>query len=626
MGTWFIGIDYGTVHTKVCVRGQEDVWPSPVEHDPDGEGIGRFLIPSARPGWAAKEPPKILLCGRDQLDPQNECAAMHEAVEAVALAVRAAIRHVVAVDGPGCKFILQLGLPTEDGVMVDAARQRYLLVVEAALGRIGDARVKPSATLLDERLASLALLDRAKMELSSEALLVIDGGGWTTHLSSLRWSLATGEASVTIEGDHTATIGVHAVVRELAGRMRLRDGDAAAVMDGVMRAVYARARDGRIVLDDGADIVARYARAGNLDTELARTRVSAVTSALGRFTGAPGLKEGWSAVWKSTYSRARSSAHFKKYRLILAGGAARIGRDVSTMATDPLAQQLTAWQAATTIPFTDIIYPELDQRFWTFEPAPPEEVIPYLFVAGGYTIPYLDWPAALKRREVLKMEPRAEFRLCHCSGLSDSCGCGGTGFIWTGGARRSDSAPSPGRDRGSTVTRHSDVYICELCDDVMPSFGSMAHRNSHECSECRELVRDTKEHKIAVHGWARCAICGAVTKKLASHRAKHHPAPPPVSPSAAPQGPAQHRAASALRPPAAPKPARPSAPAAAPSRSVRVERRSESAPVWPPPGTQPLSAKRSGGTRGGGRKATLSGEPLKHNPFAKLKQKKGEEA
>lgn len=591
MGTFFIGVDFGTVHTKVCVREDVSDRPRAVVLNADAIGGNQFLFSSVPPEWRDPAPPKVILCGRDGLDSALEHRALVAAIRAVAHGVRAAIALVDRTEVGRHEFILQLGLPTEDGVMVDAARHRYFLLAEAALREIGDKRARFSRQLLDERLATLALLDKAKLQLGTEPILVVDGGGWTTHVSFLRW--VSNLAGVSIHGDSTAKHGIHGVVRRIATSIAVDEGDAARALHDVMQSVYANARHERVPLPvpqgDVPAVEAGYARLSGRTPAEAQRIVGESLRALGVFVGHHRLRDAWQAAWVGGWSASPGSRHYATYRLLLAGGAARIGRNATTRKDGPMATQLWQWQGNSGTPFTGTIYPELDRRFWSFDPVPPSEAVPYLFVAGGYTHPHIDWPRQLKRTVLQMVEAPAVLRTCHCSGLSDSCpACAGAGYVKPDvRERRTNEA------RNVAVAHVPEAPVVRVCPHCLEDVVSS-----------RELEHFTDRH------W--CGACGAVVPNLRMHRAEAHPVRPTIVKPPRLRFEKPQPRAPPVRSTAPAEPTSPRPPSVAPSKREPSRRR--------PAGGARTSAPAKPSARA--RRQTKSPvdpkKPLTHNPFAKL--------
>lgn len=603
MGSFFIGIDFGTVHTKVCVREDVADRPAAVCVNPHGTGTAAYLLRSAPAGWSDRLAPKVVLCGQTEIDCGLEHRAITAATRAVAIGVRAAIAQVER-DQPGPhSFILQLGLPTEHGVMVEGARYRYFLAADAALTEVGDSRVKFCNELLDERLATLALLDKAKLQLGNEPVLVVDAGGWTTHVSLLRW--VANPARVSIHGDSTATHGVQPVVRKIGEALRVDDDAAADVLDHVVGALYGNALHDEVTLANALQLApganAAYARLHGRSSTEADREFGAVIDALGAFVAHPRLHAAWHQAWAGGWEASPGGAHYRPYRLLLAGGAARIGRTVRTLKTGPLAAQLRRWQAETSIPFTGTVYPELDPRFWTFDPAPPPEVIPYLFAAGGYTHPWVDWPTQMKRT-VLTVEARPQsLRACHCTGTSESCpDCGGTGWLkpgrWVTSVRNSATAV---KVLGQRVGAAPTEELCELCLAIVHSSRRLEHfTTAHQCPVCRLAYPDLAMHRPAHPVIPR-------QQRPVTSRIRRSPVPPPRNSANRPQ--ASNGAAAKSAAKAQPQlKAQPQA--ASPRRHIaRV------VAVAPTRTTAASTRPRRNSTR------IDPAKPLKHRPFDKLK-------
>jgi hypothetical protein len=410
MGTYFIGIDYGTVHTKVCVREDVAPFPSAVIVSPKSSGPERFLIPSMGPNWTDRDAPKILLCSKGDNDPRQDARAMNQAVDVLSRAIKSAVAQIDAqAPSRGHTFIVQVGFPSAEGIDTELAKHRYLLAVDQAIDeRVKDARVRAEREPLDERAATLALLDKARYQFEDEPLLVIDAGGWTTHASFLRW--VKDPPAFSIHGYETVLHGVQEVVRTIRYSLNCPEHDAERALDAVLHAVYMTTNTAEI------NLVEAQQKTSAVSAALARTRniTSKEAEQLMRFT-LPDFHNyveharvdavflnAWAGGWTAT----PGTKHYERYRLVLLGGACRIGRAHGRKTIDPLAAKFKRLQELRRIPFTDIVYPELNRQFWAFEPQPDESAVPYLFVAGGYTWPLHDWPASIQRTVLEPLRPR----------------------------------------------------------------------------------------------------------------------------------------------------------------------------------------------------------------------------
>lgn len=408
MTTYFVGVDFGTIHTKACVRADPDVQTTPVVVNDGAVGAARYLWPSSGANWTDQVSPKVLLCGAHDIHPTRENQALQVAAQAVSHCVSRALDHIGGSDG---EVIVQLGLPTQAGITDERAEMRYELIAEQAIALVGDRRLRRGTRLLDERLAALALLNRARFEFGNGALMVIDGGGWTTHASFLRW-VQEPESRVSLHGSDTVMHGVQDVVRDIARSLRCDEADAERLLDGVAVAAYASCRD-KEALDLAAsvqtlgDIGAMYARAAGVSTDDAERTVGFVLDELRGYVEHRRLQEVWDFAWRGGWEASPGSKHYSRYVLLLLGGASRIGRRPGIRLIDPIARRLNQFQQDRTIPFTGIVYPEMNRQFWTvFNPLPDAEAVPYLFVAGGYTLPLPDWPEQLQREAIALERPR----------------------------------------------------------------------------------------------------------------------------------------------------------------------------------------------------------------------------
>ena len=408
MATYFIGVDFGTIHTKACVRENSEEEAAPVIVNENASGAERYLWPSADAEWS-EDSPKVILCREHDIAPERENRALNAAAAAVTHCIR---RALLQIFDSKCEIIVQLGLPTREGITDELAQMRYELILNYAFDRINDSRLRQGKPLLDERLAALALLHRARFEFNNEPLMVIDGGGWTTHASLLRW-VSWPEAGVSLHGSETVMHGVQDVVRQIARSLRLNERQGERVLHDVIAYAYRSCKEVEGLnlqlassAAQSAEIAASCRREWGLDDREAIRRVQHVLDELKSYVGHRRLKEAWETAWRGGWEASPGQRYYQRYRLFLLGGASRIGRTQASGPHDPIARRMQEFQKSRTVPFTEIVYPELNPQMWTvFKPRPEPEAIPYLFVAGGYTIPLPDWPEQIRREVIPHAKP-----------------------------------------------------------------------------------------------------------------------------------------------------------------------------------------------------------------------------
>jgi hypothetical protein len=441
MTTYFIGIDFGTAHTKACVRSAEELQPIPVVVNPTATGVDRFLLPSAPPNWAFAHAPKVILASAAEegnLDSENR--AIEQGARVVAQAIKAAARQTDQLfpADQAKEFMVSVGIPwdvrdvgDESASIHPEAASRYDLMLERALSLVGDSRVKPTDDaepenrFPNERLAPLVVLYQARARFTNEGILLVDSGGWTTHMTIVRWSTVTGSDRYSQHGQSSTPHGMGEAVQSL--RKTIRDDlrltiSPVEVIQTVMRILYRRA--GGTQLDprtwpladrdmkELAAALAQEIRRKEDCLDLAKETVDD----LERYFCHHRIGRAHSAVWQKAWGLSPRSMWWRDYRLFLLGGASRMGRVRGERALDPLARVLSDIQQNGEtktnaslrdgrVAFSAVVYPETDPRFLdTFDVRSVErigprdgleEALPYLFVSAGYTWPRADWMPAI---------------------------------------------------------------------------------------------------------------------------------------------------------------------------------------------------------------------------------------
>lgn len=220
---------------------------------------------------------------------------------------------------------------------------------------------------------------------------------------------------MSIHGSETVMHGVQDVVRQIARSLRLADWEAERALHDTVVAAYRSLRDSigmdlraAMVNDAMVEISSNCARAWNMDIKDATRRIKYVLDEFVSYVEHRRLEEVWETAWRGGWSASRGEKHYSRYRLFLLGGASRIGRTSGVGCNDPIARRLGELQRRRTVPFTNVVYPEINPEIWTlFSPQPEPEAVPYLFVAGGYTWPLSDWPEQI-RREAIGMQALTE--------------------------------------------------------------------------------------------------------------------------------------------------------------------------------------------------------------------------
>jgi hypothetical protein len=271
-------------------------------------------------------------------------------------------------------------------------------------------------------------LANSRYELSSQPMFLVDGGGYTLHMTIVRWREAhvgQPERGLSVHGGCTALHGMSHVVGSVlnalaAVRRAATTADAIEVVEDVMGHMYAElafgnAAPGRVPMvptlrhtEFAKAVVHRARGAGTLVRQNPELLVESVLTEIATFVSHPLVKHAWRTAWGPAWKHSMSKRFWEKYPLVMTGGACRIGRTKANGGVDPLAHSLREMQAAVkTADFTDVVYPELDARFWLEERASEalQDAMPYLFVAAGYTYPGLDWPRYVKVETVPPQAP-----------------------------------------------------------------------------------------------------------------------------------------------------------------------------------------------------------------------------
>ncbi len=418
MSTFIVGIDFGTAWTKAAVRelAGPSAKPEPVVLNENATGAAKYLLSSQSRDWDSKDPPKVKLLEDSSLAMNVETAALQEAVQATVAALRAAVRHVETTRGGSHDFLLQMGYPAAHDVPLEVVQARYELIAEEACRLVSTAHsVAHSKADLDERTAALVYLARANFELHSEPIFIFDGGGFTTHASIVRWrsTLAGYEPGTLLLGAQTVKHGVIGIVSQISAMLDTissapkTSSYAVSVMDEVMAGFLRAAEASPLTIDHPREELVPHVLAQTVwkrlqINDLDRPKcVRSVLAAFGEYSRSPLLEEAWEKAWNPSWEHdGRDAKYWNRYRLLMMGGACRIGRSSSSTGRDAIAARLERYQARGRQPtFTEVIYPEVDSRFWP-EPNPAQELrdaMPYLFVACGNSIPFTDWPETLTR-------------------------------------------------------------------------------------------------------------------------------------------------------------------------------------------------------------------------------------
>ena len=416
MGTFVVGVDFGTANTKAAVRdtGSAAAKPEPIVLVEAAQGAARYLLPSQSKEWDSKDPPKVKLLEDSSLAMSVENAAVHEAVAATVTALRASAQHIQKTRGGSNKFLLQMGYPAAHDVAIEDVRARYDLIADEACRVVSDKYdVQRSKSDIDERTAALAYLATANFELQNEPLFILDGGGFTTHTSIIRWRgrLAGYEEGTLLLGAQTVKHGAVEIVSKVSAALGAIRGlpntstYAVSIIDAVMAGFLRAADAGHRSIDEALETlspeVSRQTAWRGLNVRQGDQLycVNAVLAAFGDYSRSPILWKAWSDAWGPAWEHDCRDNLWARYRLLMMGGACRIGRQSGTQVRDSIAARIDAYQTRTRLRFTDVIYPETDPRFWP-EAKPTQDLkdaMPYLFVACGYSIPFLDWPVELQR-------------------------------------------------------------------------------------------------------------------------------------------------------------------------------------------------------------------------------------
>jgi hypothetical protein len=410
MSSFIVGIDFGTANTKATVREPGPFAPEPVVLNEQATGRAKYLLLSQGSDWVGP-PPKVTLLEDAKLPANREAGAIVEAIRVTTCALRAAVTHVQRTRGGDHEFILQMGYPSAYEVGYEVVRERYELTATESCRAVqgkGGMVVRVGEFTLDERTAALVYLDTVNFEFENEPIFIVDAGGYTTHTSIIRWRSAFGgyDTGMLPLGGQTVRHGVVRVVDTVQSLLhaivgnRATTGTAVRVIDAVMSGFLSSAQP----LVRGNNELIREAVQRTVWTNLGvrpedrSDCCDAVLTAFDVFCADPVLRRAWKDTWGPAYVHDHGAQYWSTYRLLMMGGACRVGRYTGSATTDPIAQRLAAYQAATKVAsFSGVIYPEVDSRFWPNPDAPTElrEAIPYLFVACGYSIPHVDWPERL---------------------------------------------------------------------------------------------------------------------------------------------------------------------------------------------------------------------------------------
>lgn len=427
---YYIGVDFGTANTKVCVREDIAQLPSAVPVDLNANSTARYLLPSTDSSWTDRDPPKvILLQQRTTINRDHE--AMTKAIDVVTRAARSAVEFVRTQTGTSAhEFVLNLGYPSvfeaDPGDVVD----RYDLIANAVADSLQESLRSTGASVqlgtfkLDERSAALVHLSKSRYELRTEPMLLVDGGGYTLHMTVVRWRDERdgfGEIGFSVHGAKTVLHGVNQVISSVLNALEaVRPGtspsDAAEVVEAVLKIAYSEAKFSQGITPDVlsaatlrgeqfvGDVIRRASSSGIAC--LQRGAPLLVESVLGKFASFvtdPLVAHAWEQVWKSAWLLSPRMMFWRRFPLLMMGGACRAGRSMESGHRDPLSTTLVELQKRRRVAdFTGVIYPELDERFW-LDPQPSPELkssMPFLFVAAGYTHPEPDWPTWIKAEPV----------------------------------------------------------------------------------------------------------------------------------------------------------------------------------------------------------------------------------
>lgn len=438
MGRYYIGVDLGTSNTKVCVREEFAQVATAVAVRDSPEDASGYLLQSAAPTWTDRDPPKVILLSQ-RAAVQRDHAAMTAATDVVLRATQAAIEFVTGSTGTNAHdFVLNMGYPSVFEADKGDVEHRYSLIASDVVAQIAR-QLEASATIrvgsysMDERSAALVHLSKSRYELRTSPMFVVDGGGYTLHMTIVRWRAAGdwgGEEGYSVHGASTRLHGTSRVVSSVLNAVEsVRRGatpaDAATVIEATLRLAYEHAEfsgavpvstlSARTFREDAlvSGVISR-ARASSLvclhsGTDLL---VNTVLSEFSQFVLAPLVKDAWLAAWKTGWSISPQRRFWETYPLMMMGGACRVGRKMSHRPKDPLSSAIRDFPPQTAPAFTEVLYPELDERFWLDGARRPalQAAMPFLFVAAGYTHPIEDWPhgilpEAVPRPTVIGLPP-----------------------------------------------------------------------------------------------------------------------------------------------------------------------------------------------------------------------------
>lgn len=421
MSSYFIGVDFGTANTKVCVREDVAKMATPVEVSPTATDASRYLLRSYGDDWRDREPPKVVLLG-PRVAAELDQRAQKVATSAIVAAARAAISQVERTTGTRAHaFTLNIGYPSTPDAEPGIVATRYKTILRAAvrsLAKEGGPRgfqVEDGESSMNERVAALQHLSVSNFQLSNTPLFIVDAGGYTTHTTIARWRAAGpgfSQSGLSVHGAATVIHGMSFVVDAVRRAMSAvvgvaKNTDAILVVDTVMRSVYDTVQYSRRAAHFShpstwrtpafvADVKKR-ASAMTLPGSAASRNyiVGSALAELERFFDNAMLGQAWQQSWTRAWQLSRFTRFWTTYPLLMTGGACRVGRHSTVASWDPLAVVLQEHQSKVRVTqYSHVVYPELDSRFWPVQQPPNalKAAMPYLFVACGYTHPLPDWP------------------------------------------------------------------------------------------------------------------------------------------------------------------------------------------------------------------------------------------
>lgn len=430
MSRYYIGVDFGTANTKVCVREEFAQIATAVAVHPTAQDAGRYLLQSAALSWTDRDPPKVILLSQKAAVDRDH-AAMNAAIDVVLRAARTAVEFVTESTGTNAHdFVLNLGYPSVFEADKGDVEDRYSLIATDVVTQLArelrlGATIRVGSDCMDERSAALVHLSKSRYELGTAPMFLVDGGGYTLHMTIVRWRAAGdwgGEEGLSVHGASTRLHGTSRVVGGVlnavdAVRPGATPSDAATVIESVLRLAYEHAEFSRAVPGDTLSTkvladqaftggVIERARNSNVTSLRGRTEllVKTVLSEFDRFVSAPIIKDAWLEAWESGWKHSAERRFWATYPLMMMGGACRAGRQMNSRHRDPLSAAIRGFPPTSAPGFTSVLYPELDESFGLEGARSPslQAAMPFLFVSAGYTHPKEDWPVGIRPETVPK--------------------------------------------------------------------------------------------------------------------------------------------------------------------------------------------------------------------------------